>query len=413
MDYSHTTLRAGVLWGMGLLFLFAAWNVHAEEKKTDMLDAILSWSLQRAGVDPRSKEAESAKAFGRAWMNPFATKEDIDKELKHLKKNVLNSSENKAIIRAYKDNKAADDTRLRRISTIIFRASQHGPDEKDKARAGYLLSRSFVDTGVFGTLETHAHCIRELELTGNDWQVQEIWKLGKTPNLYDLIIAHVGTERVPSEALEVLKKWVHDGHTLLAPLAYEPHEVVSDKNSSYFGKAFGVKVLSDRTIKKHFEWIPYVGSSGSTRLSTEEKIVTIAKSDPLNTGVQQLRLDAVLRDVNKWGYRDGFQDWFWNFYHLDPSSVDSPLFQLDRKTYVAVKKYGKGKVLCYLPIDNAYDSARFWINVREWGAGYPIPEAKVEYMLCPNCEKTYPIGNKFCPECGTKLVKATGGRSTK
>lgn len=40
--------------------------------------------LRRAGVDPASREAAAAKRYAKAWLNPFATSEEIDAALREV-----------------------------------------------------------------------------------------------------------------------------------------------------------------------------------------------------------------------------------------------------------------------------------------------------------------------------------------
>jgi hypothetical protein len=52
---------------------------------SSILDKGLDYSLERSGIDSTSREAELSKRLAKNWMNPFATQEQIDKDLQDIR----------------------------------------------------------------------------------------------------------------------------------------------------------------------------------------------------------------------------------------------------------------------------------------------------------------------------------------
>jgi hypothetical protein len=50
---------------------------------------VLDASLSRAGIDPKTPEDQHAKKLGLDWLNPFASQEQIDKDIQRVVDDVI------------------------------------------------------------------------------------------------------------------------------------------------------------------------------------------------------------------------------------------------------------------------------------------------------------------------------------
>ena len=64
-------------------------TVESQYRRTVIIDDILDQSLQRAGVDPNDDLAKKAKQLGKDTLNPFKSKEDLQRDIDELVKGVI------------------------------------------------------------------------------------------------------------------------------------------------------------------------------------------------------------------------------------------------------------------------------------------------------------------------------------
>lgn len=69
---------------LGLILTFGVIEVIAEERS--IVDRfLLDPAIRRAGFDPSTPEAEAAKRLGKDWLNPFASNEEIQADIAHIR----------------------------------------------------------------------------------------------------------------------------------------------------------------------------------------------------------------------------------------------------------------------------------------------------------------------------------------
>ncbi len=85
-----------------------------------------------------------------------------------------------------------------------------------------------------------------------------------------------------------------------------------------------------------------------------------------------------------------------------------PIIVIKGKTVMGIQRVGRGFVL----IDGTdgidvrmYDGERSVLNLKEYLAGYPIPQAGSVTGYCPKCGKPVKSYWNYCPMCGAELPK--------
>lgn len=394
----------------GVLLFWGGAAVKAQEKQS-ILDRILDISLRRASVNAKSKEAELAKQFGKDWLNPFASDEQIRKDLERTRDHILNPSERKDIVQMWNDKAATEDEKVSRALTVIHKASIHALEDRDRIRAALIAHSGLLKKSTAMGLPSHEHIIRDLIVTGSEQDLTELLKLQKNPNRYDILQIYAGRGKFPSEVVDSIKKWVHDGHVLWLPVVDSLGGNLGGERGVYFGLEFGIDVQVAESVKRSVEIIPYLAPSGSLKFNEDEKPIAIASKCEMATGVTKIRLKGqVLRsqsNVRSFG-RHTAGTYHANYVFYTFSGLDTTFLMFKDKPCMGMKKYGKGYIICLQPYHESFDAPRVSLNLREWSAGYPIPKALVEFMQCPKCDKRYPTGARFCRDCGTKLVKIGG-----
>jgi len=398
--------------GLTLLLLLVCSTGKAQEKQS-LLDRVLDISLRRAGVDAKSKEADLAKQFGKDWLNPFASDEQIQKDLQRTRDHILNPSERKEIEKIWQDKSAREEHKVSRVLTIVHRASTHSPDDQDRIRAAVIAHTGLLKKSTAMGLPTHEHLIRELIVTGSEEDLAELLKLQQNPKRYDIVQIYGKRGEFPSEVIDSIKKWIHDGHVLWLPILDSLGGDLEGERGVYFGLEFGIDVGVSESVRKSLEIIPYLAPQGSLKLPEDQKPIAMAIASELTTGVSKLRLKGQRlsseSNVRRFGgHTAGTYHATYKFYNF--TGLDTPLLELKGKPCMGIKKYGKGFVVCMQPYHGSFDASRFTLNLREWSGGYPVHKALVEFMQCPKCDKRYPLGAQFCQECGAKLGRV-GGKS--
>lgn len=392
---------------VGVTVIIGASKMCAQDKPS-ILDKVLDLSLRRAGVDAKSKEAELAKQFGKDWLNPFTSDEEIRRNLERTRDHILNPTERGKIERVWTDKSSSEEDKVSHILTIVHKASIHSPDDQDRLRAAVIAHSGLLKKSTAMGLPTHEHLIRDLVVTGSEQDLTELLKLQRNPSRYDILRIHAGRGKFPTEVIETIKKWVHDGHVLWLPIVDLLGGSLGGDRGIYFGLEFGIDVTVAESVKKSVEFIPYLAPSGSLKFSEDKKPISKAVEGELTTGVTKIRLKGqVLRsesNVRHLGsHTAGTYHATYIFYTF--SGLDTPLLMFKAKPCMGIKKYGKGYIVCLQPYHDTFDAPRFSLNLREWSGGYPVHKALVEYMQCPKCEKRYALGARFCQECGSKLEK--------
>jgi len=81
------------------------------------LDRFFDWYLKNAGINPQSPEAKIGKEYGKDWMNPFASQEQIERDLEDMQ-DIIVGKEQK--VKSVLDDKSISDSeRKKRLRKLI------------------------------------------------------------------------------------------------------------------------------------------------------------------------------------------------------------------------------------------------------------------------------------------------------
>jgi hypothetical protein len=172
----------------------------------------------------------------------------------------------------------------------------------------------------------------------NNANLSKIWELRSNPYLADLIRIELPLSALESEQVKILRNWVALGHGLDL-IDGRPYSI---RNS--VGEAFGM-------------------SSGFAHESEKDKVAFAVGEHPLLTGVKRVDFSV--------DYTSNVDYFFPSF---STSKTNHALFSFKGKYIAVLAKVGNGFIVCRPHIyGNTYDGERFFINLREAAAGYPVP----------------------------------------
>lgn len=218
------------------------------------------------------------------------------------------------------------------------------------------------------------HEVKVLEIDKPE-EVEKIWELLSKPGSIDLIVLDLKKRFISSAQVGLIKEWVRSGHGLLLldPAAHP--ELM---------RSFGF------TVSFYDSSVHYRSEERARLLCTSTK------------------KHVLLTDVDELGffYSSSLQKWDSEYYKdmaFFDSGYDVPLFilEVDKKhfhetipeekiqTVTALKYLGSGIIVASAPWTAMYDAQRFYANLKELSAGYPVPPSVISGMISTEPTKKY------------------------
>lgn len=211
--------------------------------------------------------------------------------------------------------------------------------------------------------------------------VDKIWGLRENPKLADIIINKAEKSCYESSQVEILDKWVQNGGCLWLK---EPLPIAHDWN-------FVVEKPLVHLSKIHFENKKDMVCILSHPIVEGIKILSLGNVKVINKNFDN-EVDVILQYEGIPKYSRGYTT---KVFIVPFGSSDFDIISEKQASYkpwkgiklqpqifpiLVVKNHGKGKVLFGdFVIKAEYDWERFELNIKEWGAGYPVPETVVDY----------------------------------
>lgn len=202
-----------------------------------------------------------------------------------------------------------------------------------------------------------------------------IWDLRNVYKNYDIVVYRgPDIKNLDSEKVEILKNWIEDGGSIYLKCRYSHNgRVIScDNILDEFGINYSktISSLNKQVITINYGILPHV----------------------INTGVKKLSIDDIYSK-------------FYYFTEKENTKLIPLLCTNDGKTVFTLFKYGKGRILIQgVDVEEEYDYERFWLNLWEFLAGYPIPESENYHKgFCPKCKRVMKFYWNYCPYDGSVL----------
>lgn len=167
----------------------------------------------------------------------------------------------------------------------------------------------------------------------------KIWGLLKKPDSADILKLNLARENLTISHIRLLRSWARKGHTIWI-------------------------IVNGR----HKKLLEIFDVTWSVKIGVAENILAQATNKhPILTGVKKVDCTGI-HHRGAYNYRD-------DSYKLK-GAYDTPLLKFGKTEAIlgALQYWGNGLVFYTPPINKTkYSGARFYVNLLEFGAGYPVP----------------------------------------